>query len=386
MRILHTSDWHVGKRLKGRDRLDEQAAVLDEIISIADENGVELVLVAGDIFDTYVPSAEAEDLFYRKIKKLATKDRAVVLISGNHDDGVRLAASSPLSDELGIYVIGNDRRPLPTTSTFAVRPTRSGKGYAVFENGNGEKIFLSALPYPNEARFKEEKSELPFGEQMLLWLTEGREQNTENLPSVLMAHIFVAGGATTEGEREISVGGARALAVESLPKTDYVALGHLHKRQRMGEGHVYYSGSPLQYSFDEANVEKSVQVFDLTKDGVENLTLVPLKSGRKLVRLEAASLEQALSILKANAQNLVELTLKLNAPLSRTESRSLADNENLVLLNTEIHTEKELEFVSRKGFTDEKLFEEFYRQQYGEAPDEKLKSAFLEILTDGGNV
>lgn len=386
MRILHTSDWHVGKRLKGRDRLDEQAAVLDEIISIADENGVELVLVAGDIFDTYVPSAEAEDLFYRKIKKLATKDRAVVLISGNHDDGVRLAASSPLSDELGIYVIGNDRRPLPTTSTFAVRPTRSGKGYAVFENGKGEKIFLSALPYPNEARFKEEKSELPFGEQMLLWLTEGRDQNTENLPSVLMAHVFVAGGVTTEGEREISVGGARALAVESLPKTDYVALGHLHKRQRMGEGHVYYSGSPLQYSFDEANVEKSVQVFDLTENGVENLTLVPLKSGRKLVRLEAASLEQALSILKANAQNLVELTLKLNAPLSRAESRSLADNENLVLLNTEIHTEQEMEFVSRKGFTDEKLFEEFYRQQYGEAPDERLKSAFLEILTDGGNV
>ena len=104
MKILHTSDWHIGKRLMGRERLDEQAAVLDEIIRICDEEAVELVLLAGDVFDTYTPGAEAEDLFFAKIKQVAGATRAVLIISGNHDDGVRLSAVAPLAEEQGIYI------------------------------------------------------------------------------------------------------------------------------------------------------------------------------------------------------------------------------------------------------------------------------------------
>lgn len=289
MRILHTSDWHIGKRLMGRERLKEQSAVLDEIVQICDREEVELVLIAGDIFDTYLPSAEAEDLFFTKIKAVAGKERAVVLISGNHDDGVRLSASAPLSEELGIYIVGNLRREIPLTSHRKVRPVRAGKGFAVFENERGERAFINALPYPNEARFKEEKSDLPFSERMKKWIDEGEEGNTEHLPSVFLSHIFVAGGVTSESEREIDLGGARAVPLEVLPKCDYIALGHLHKRQHMGKGNCYYSGSPLQYSFDEANGEKGVKIFDLTEKGVENLRDVFLMSGRKLVRLEADS-------------------------------------------------------------------------------------------------
>ena len=383
MKILHTSDWHIGKRLIVRERLDEQAEVLDEMIELCEKEQVELVLVAGDIFDTYIPSAEAEELFYKKIRRFADGKRAVVLISGNHDDGVRLCAAKPLSDELGIYVVGNDRSPLPTDTDFPIRPIESGKGYAVFENAKKERVFLSALPYPNEARFKEEKSELPYVEQMLAWIEESQKANEKNYPSILMAHIFVAGGVTSEGEREISVGGARAIPHEKLPKTDYVALGHLHKRQKMGKGHVYYSGAPLQYAFDEAGAEKSVQVFDLTKNGVENLQTVPLKKGRKLVRLTAMGLDDALATLKAHADELVELTIELTAPLTRAESKALNDNENLVSLRADVRTaDGEIAFESRKGFSDEKMFEEFYRQQFGVLPDEKLKRTFLEILTE----
>ena len=138
MRILHTSDWHIGKRLMGRERLDEQSAALDEIVGICESEEVELVLVAGDIFDTYLPSAEAEDLFFSKIKAMAGEDRAVLLISGNHDDGVRLSAAAPLSEELGIYIVGNARKPLPINARRRVRPVRSGAGFAVFENDRGE--------------------------------------------------------------------------------------------------------------------------------------------------------------------------------------------------------------------------------------------------------
>ena len=175
MKILHTSDWHIGKRLMGRERLDEQAEVLDEIAAVCERENIELVLLAGDVFDTYTPSAEAEDLFFTKIKRIAGGERAVLIISGNHDDGVRLSAVAPLSEEQGIYIVGNARNALKVTKDGyrKTHPIASGKGYVVFENERGEKAFISTLPYPNEARFKEEKSELPYVEQMKKWIDEG---------------------------------------------------------------------------------------------------------------------------------------------------------------------------------------------------------------------
>ena len=129
------------------------------LIAVCDRENAELVLIAGDVFDTYTPSAEAERLFFKTVKKLAGEHRAVLMISGNHDDGVRLSATAPISEECGVYIVGNDRRELPLNSDRKVRPVSSGKGFAVFENDKGEKVFVSTLPYPNEARFKEEKSE-----------------------------------------------------------------------------------------------------------------------------------------------------------------------------------------------------------------------------------
>ena len=126
MKILHTSDWHIGKRLFSRERLDEQAEVLDEIAAICEEEKVELVLIAGDIFDTYTPGAEAEELFFKKVKNLAGKDRAVLIISGNHDDGVRLSAAAPLAEEQGIFIVGNSRKEF-SLQTADVIPSGPGK-------------------------------------------------------------------------------------------------------------------------------------------------------------------------------------------------------------------------------------------------------------------
>lgn len=380
MRILHTSDWHIGKRLMGRERLDEQAEVLDEIVRICDKEGVELVLVAGDIFDTYMPGAEAEELFFSKIRAMAGTDRAVLLISGNHDDGVRLSASTPLSEELGIYVVGNSRKPLPLHSMRKVRPISSGTGFAVFGNERGEKVFVNALPYPNEARFKEEKSELSFAERMKRWIDEGEAGNEERLPSVFLSHIFVVGGVTSESEREIDLGGARAVPLDVLPKSDYIALGHLHKKQHMGKGACYYCGSPLQYSFDEAGGEKAVKVFDLTDVGVEALHDVPLESGKRLVRLEAESPSQAEELLALYPDSLAEVRLHLSSPLTSAESAALSSHGNLVSLLTEIREAGTLEFESRKGFSDSRLFEEFYRSQYDEPPPDELKTLFLSVI------
>lgn len=381
MKILHTSDWHIGKRLNGRERLDEQRAVLDEIAEICKTQEVELVLVAGDIFDTFLPSAEAETLFFEKIKKIAGEDRAVLIISGNHDDGVRLAAGVPLLEEFGVYVVGNERREISLSSNRKVRPVSSGEGFVVFENEKGERVFVNALPYPNEARFKQEKSELPYLERMKEWIEWGEKGNTEKYPSVFLSHIFVVGGEASDGEREIELGGARAVPYASLPPSDYIALGHLHKPQKMGKGNSFYSGSPLQYSFDEANTKKRVKVFDLTREGVQNLTDVYLSSGRKLCRLRAADIATAEELLDKNAEYLAEMTLVLSSPLTSEESARLANHENLVSLLTEINvTEGEREVQSRKNLSDSELFEAFYCSKFGEKPSDTLKEMFLSVL------
>ena len=382
MKILHTSDWHIGKRLMNRERLDEQAEVLDEIVEICEREKVELVLIAGDIFDCYTPSADAENLFFDKIKKVAGEERAVLIISGNHDDGVRLSAVSPLSEEQGIFLVGNDRRPLRIKDGARKnRPIATGKGYAVFENEKGEKAFVSYLPYPNEARFKEEKSELSYVEQMQKWINESACENVENLPSVFMAHIFVAGGLTSDGEREIDLGGARAIPVDALPKCHYIALGHLHKKQRMSKGHCYYSGSPLQYSFDES-ADKGVKIFDLTTKGVENLRDLPLTKGKKLLRLETDSPASALQLLAQYPDGLVEMKLLLTSPLTSADSAALAQHKNLVSLLTEVRSEEHLELQSRKGLSDEALFDAFYKTEYGVEPKAELKTLFLETMSE----
>jgi len=378
MKILHTSDWHIGKRLINRQRLQEQAQALDEIADICEREQVELVLVAGDIFDTYTPGAEAEELFFSKIKKIAGETRAVLLISGNHDDGVRLSAVTPLSEEQGVYIVGNARAPIGATER-KVRPFQSGKGYVAFENARGERAFIATLPYPNEARFKEEKSELKYPERIRAWIDEGLQANTQKLPTVLLAHIFVAGGKVSESEREIDLGGARAIPLEYLPQTDYIALGHLHKKQRMGKNHCYYSGSLLQYSFDET-ADKGVKVFDLTQNGVQDLRDIPLQSGKKLVRLETDSVQSADALLKQYPDCLVELKLVLSAPLTASDSAFLVSQENLVSLRTEVRSEETLEFQSRKGLSDSALFDAFYKSVYGEEPKTELKELFLETL------
>ena len=384
MKILHTSDWHIGKRLMGRERLQEQAEVLDEIVAVCENEGIELVLLAGDVFDTYTPGAEAEELFFNKIKRIAGENRAVLIISGNHDDGVRLSAVTPLAEEQGIYIVGNARKAFRVCENGQgkrIRPIQSGKGYVIFENDRGEKAFVSTLPYPNEARFKKEKSDLPYIEQMQKWIEEGESGNVDSLPSVFMAHIFVAGGCVSESEREIDLGGARAIPPSALPKSNYIALGHLHKKQHMGSGHCYYSGSPLQYSFDETP-EKSVKVFDLTSLGVENLKDVPLLKGRKLIRLQAENVESALTLLDKYPDALVEMKLLLTAPLTSADGMALAKKENLVSLITEVHTEEEIQFQSRKGLSDEALFTSFYKSLYDAEPKEELKTLFLNSLAE----
>lgn len=378
MNILHTSDWHIGKRLMDRERLPEQIAALDEIVRICDERNVELVLVAGDVFDTYMPSADAEEVFFRAVKRIAGKDRAVVVVSGNHDDGVRLAASAPLAAEEGIYLFGGGNDIVPVGGTRAVRAIASGEGYVVIANARGEKVYINALPYPNEARLKEEKTEEGYTDKLRRWIARGEAGFSGDMPHILLSHLFVAGGKVSESERDIDLGGARAVPVSLFSAFDYVALGHLHKPQKLG-GNVRYSGSLLQYSFDES--EKKQVILLRSHEGQLEIEEIPLTSGRRLVRLEEENPERAAALMKQYPDAFIELTLRLSAPLTSQETQFLrAANEGLVSLIVRTQGESTAEVVSRSTLSPKELFEEYYRSVYGEDPASDLTQAFLELL------
>lgn len=380
MNILHTSDWHIGKRLMDRERLPEQIAALDEIVRICDERDVDLVLVAGDVFDTYMPSADAEEAFFRAVKRIAGEKRAVVIVSGNHDDGVRLAASAPLAAEEGIYLFGGGCDAVPVGGDRAVKAVASGEGYAVIANARGEQVYINALPYPNEARLKEEKTDESYADKLRRWIARGEAGFSGNMPHILLSHLFVAGGKVSESERDIDLGGARAVPVSLFSAFDYVALGHLHKPQKLGEN-VRYSGSLLQYSFDE--FEKKQVILLHTQEKSLEIEEIPLSSGRKLVRLEEENAERAAVLLKQYPGAFIELTLRLSAPLTSQETQLLrAANDGLVSLIVRTRAESSAPVIKRSSLSSKQLFEEYYRCVYGEDPASDLTQAFLELLEE----
>ena len=380
MNILHTSDWHIGKRLMDRERLPEQIAALDEIVRICDERDVDLVLVAGDVFDTYMPSADAEEVFFRAVKRIAGEKRAVVIVSGNHDDGVRLAASAPLAAEEGIYLFGGGYDVVPVGGKRAVKAVASGEGYAVIANARGEQVYINALPYPNEARLKEEKTDESYADKLRRWIARGEAGFSGNMPHILLSHLFVAGGKVSESERDIDLGGARAVPVSLFSAFDYVALGHLHKPQKLS-GNVRYSGSLLQYSFDE--FEKKQVILLHTQEKSLEIEEIPLSSGRKLVRLEEENVERAASLLKQYPGVFIELTLRLSAPLTSQETQLLrAANDGLVSLIVRTRAESSAPVIKRSSLSSKQLFEEYYRCVYGEDPASDLTQAFLELLEE----
>ena len=380
MNILHTSDWHIGKRLMDRERLPEQIAALDEIVRICDERDVDLVLVAGDVFDTYMPSADAEEVFFRAVKRIAGEKRAVVIVSGNHDDGVRLAASAPLAAEEGIYLFGGECDAVPVGGDRAVKAVASGEGYAVIANARGEQVYINALPYPNEARLKEEKTDESYADKLRRWIARGEAGFSGNMPHILLSHLFVAGGKVSESERDIDLGGARAVPVSLFSAFDYVALGHLHTPQKLGEN-VRYSGSLLQYSFDE--FEKKQVILLHTQEKSLEIEEIPLSSGRKLVRLEEENAERAAALLKQYPGAFIELTLRLSAPLTSQETQLLrAANDGLVSLIVRTRAESSAPVIKRSSLSSKQLFEEYYRCVYGEDPASDLTQAFLELLEE----
>jgi DNA repair protein SbcD/Mre11 len=280
VRVLHTSDWHVGKTIRGLSRAAEHEAVLAEIAGIAERESADLVIIAGDLFDTASPTPESERIAYRALLDLAAGGRPVVVVAGNHDSGQRLAAVAPLSAANGIHVAA------------AIRPPDEG-GVLELDAG-GESVRLALLPFPSQryvvtadvlmgARDAAD-AHATYADRVvriLGALTAGFGAGTVNL---VAAHLMVMGGTMGGGER-----GAHTVFDYWVPATafpvsaQYVALGHLHRAQQLpGPAPLHYCGSPLQLDFGETANEPVVNLVDVRPGLPADVRAVPLTSGRRL--------------------------------------------------------------------------------------------------------
>ncbi|MBO4262326.1 MAG: exonuclease subunit SbcD, partial [Clostridia bacterium] len=311
MKFLHTSDLHLGKKLDGVSRLDEQTAVLAEITEICDANDIDVVIISGDVFDTFMPSAEAENLFFDFAAKTAAKKRVVVVISGNHDDGDRLNASKLISEKYGVYLCGKNNS-YAAARFGRVSLAACGEYFIDLKCDDGEGVHIVTLPYFSESPEGEVVDrEEDYGERVGRILGKAADENAFGFPVVCVSHLFMLGGVVTEGERAIDLGGARVVSPEAIPQSAvYTALGHLHRRQTVKkERNIIYSGSPLQYSYDESGTEKSVTVFEIEGGKLSDLQVVGLKCGKRLACVTAYGVAGIDEAMKGEEDKFVCLTL-----------------------------------------------------------------------------
>ncbi|MCX7619664.1 MAG: exonuclease SbcCD subunit D [Acidimicrobiales bacterium] len=288
MKILHTSDWHVGKTVRGRSRASEHIAVLREIASIAQREAVDLVLVVGDLFDTAAPTPEAERIVYRALLDLAADGRQVVVVAGNHDNPRRLAAVSPLLELGNVHV-----------ATALARPDEGG----VLElEAGGQPVRVALVPFPSQ-RYVVTAADLmgfdPSGHaqkyddrvrQIIAALTAGFRADAVNL---IAAHLMVAGGVLGGGERSAHTIFDYYVGAVAFPASaHYVALGHLHRAQSIdGPCPIRYCGSPLQMDFGEQADRKAVLIVDAEPNTPAAVREVPLSAGRTFVTLRGTLAE-----------------------------------------------------------------------------------------------
>ena len=260
MRFLHLSDLHLGKRVNEFSMLEDQAYILKEILNIIDEQKVEAVLIAGDVYDKVIPSAEAVRLLDDFLTRIAARELPVFLISGNHDSAERVAFGSRLMSSRQIYlspVFESDVEPVTISDRYG-------------------EINIYMLPFVKPSLVKRvyPEEEIITYQDAVNAAVQHMQIDTDKR-NILLAHQFVTGAARCDSE-ELSVGGVDDVDASVFDGFDYVALGHLHGPQKIGKETVRYSGTPLKYSFSEANQKKAAVIVDVEEKGKINIQQIPL--------------------------------------------------------------------------------------------------------------
>lgn len=294
MRLLHTSDWHLGRSFHGHSLLGEQAAALERIVELCADGQVDLVVIAGDLYDRAIPPQEAVALFHDTLARLRAGGAAVVAIAGNHDSHVRVSVYDTLLASLGVTIRGDVLR---AAEPVLVTPRRGGDPVAVYPLPYLEPAVDGPALEADRPADHDPLPPRPGHEEVTRLALARVRRDLRGRPgtrSVLVAHTFVAGGESSESERELSVGNVEQVRRDAFRGFDYVALGHLHGSQQLEGPRLAYSGTPLPYSFSEERHRKSVRLVELGADGNPSVEIVPLGVGLPLCTL-TGTLEELLA-------------------------------------------------------------------------------------------
>ena len=398
MKILHTADWHLGKRLDRFSRLEEQILVMNEIVEIANEQHVNLVLIAGDLFDNFNPGVEATELFYKTLKRLSLNGkRPVVAISGNHDSPNLIDAPDPLARECGIILIGHPKAEVSPFEVEGFKIKQSAPGFIEIQLKNQDfPVRILHTPYANEIRLKEyfgqNKEEELNNVLAENWKHLADKYCDENGVNLLMAHLYMnKKGAPLleepEGEKPIKIGNADLIYSDIIPaQIQYTALGHLHGCRNIGteDKPVVYASSPLCYSFSEAGQTKYVSIIDAQPNQKVSFERIPLQNGKSLARKTFNNVETAVEWLTENQNSLVELTLESETFLTSEERKRIYQTHHGIVhlipkIRNQEFNENELRTVNLNQDI-KSLFKDYFKSKNnGQEANDDLINLFNEI-------
>ena len=371
MKLIHLSDLHLGKRLNEFNLLEDQEYILKKILGIIDDEKPEAVIIAGDIYDKAIPSAEAVRLFDDFLYSLARRRLRVFAISGNHDSPERIAFASRIIGESGIYLSPvYDGHVAPVTLTDAY--------------GQVSVYMLPFIKPTHVRRYYPEEEIASYTDALRVAIDKMKVDPKGR--SILITHQFVTGASRSDSE-ELSVGGADNVDSAVFSPFDYVALGHLHRPQDIeGSRHIRYCGTPLKYSFSEAEHEKSVTVVELAGKGSLNVRTVPLVPKRDLRNLRGSYMELTAksSYAGTNTGDYIHITLTDEEDIPDAMNKLRVIYPNLMSLdydNLRTRSSGDLTAGETERKTPLQLFGELYEWQNGQ-PLSEQQSAFCQALME----
>ncbi|MCS6965351.1 MAG: exonuclease subunit SbcD [Candidatus Kapabacteria bacterium] len=400
LRLLHTADWHLGKRIGRFERLDEQRHALEVLLHHAENERVDAVLIAGDVFESANPNAEAQGLFYDILHELARGgERPVLVIAGNHDSPERLEAAARWGHRLGILLLGFPETTPPPAGTLLGKTLlrRSSPGLIELEHPRwSSPLRILPLPYASPYRIQQPLEESFFEWLRRFWHNALQARSNESIPTVVLSHLYCRAPDGTipeedEEEKPAALGGAEPIPPEVFPKeAHYIALGHLHRTMLLQPSSptIAYAGSLLPYSFADPAPEKAALLVDLSSAGVRQCIPLPIHGGRPLYRLICRSVTEALHELTCHSDAYVELVIHCDHALTvEDHQRLLQAHPRLVrliplprqmggetLLSPTLQQMEQLDIVE--------LFAAFFRSRKGTDPDPALRELFQAIVRE----
>lgn len=406
MKILHTADWHLGKKLDNFSRLEEQIALMKEICEIAEEEKVDAVFVVGDLYDNFNPPTEAVQLLYKTLKNLTRNLTCpVIAIAGNHDSPDRIDAPEPLALECGIFMFGYPKSKALELDwgTSELKVLKNEEGFLELKLPNSAyPLRIIHTPYANELRLRkylgvENKEEELRNILSKHWQELAEKYCDKNGINVLLTHLFVVKRGDSEKDEStkeekgiLHVGGVQAIYTDQIPpQIDYVGLGHLHRCHTVSNTPcpIVYSGSPLMYSFGDTAQDKYVVIIEGEPNQPLKYSKRLLKNGKKLIKKRIEGVENAIQWLKNNQNDIIELTLVTDDFISSSQKNDIISshpNIHTLIPDVQNKTTQIKKQYQRANLNQsiEELFADFYKKEKkGIEPSESIKAIFKEIIS-----